>query len=311
MSRFEAMVASGVTPLLTAELPIVDSGGLDALQRHVERIGRWVDAVNVTDNTAAHAHASNVAVAIAAQRLGVEPIMQIVCRDKNRLAIQSDIVGAALHGIENICCLTGDDVTAGDEPQTRRVFDLDAPQLIRVTATLARGTYLSGRRLEPAPHLFIGAVENPAAPPLEYRVQRAWKKVLAGAGFLQLQICYHPDRLEAFMAEAVRTGLAKRCAILPTICLTRGAKALRYMHEHVPGIDVPAEVISRVVDAVDQREAAYQLALEQARHALSLPGVRGLHLTDFRHDNALPRLVADLGIRSAEERHAHHPPVTV
>ena len=162
-----------VAPLLTAELPTVDGGGLDAVRRHAERIAPWVDAINVTDNTAAHAHASNVAVAIAVQQLGVEPIMQIVCRDKNRLAIQADIVGAALHGIENICCLTGDDVTAGDEPETRRVFDLDGPQLVQVTAALGRGRYLSGRTLDPAPHLFIGAVENPAAPPYAYRVQRA------------------------------------------------------------------------------------------------------------------------------------------
>src|SRR5205809_585995 len=127
MSRFEAIVEAGVTPLLTAELPIVDSGGLDAVRRHAERMGPWVDALNVTDNTAAHAHASNVAVAIAVRRLGVEPIMQVVCRDKNRLAVQADIVGAALHGIENICCLTGDEVTAGDEPQARGGCGLDGP----------------------------------------------------------------------------------------------------------------------------------------------------------------------------------------
>jgi len=338
MSRFEALVEAGVTPLLTAELPIVDGGDLDTVRRHAERISPWVDAVNVTDNSTAHAHASNVAVAIAVHQLGVEPIMQIVCRDKNRLALQSDVVGAALHGIENICCLTGDDVTAGDEPEARRVFDLDGPQLVRVTASLARGTYLSGRKLDPAPHLFIGAVENPGAPPFAYRVQRAWQKALAGARFLQLQICYHPDRLAAFMVEAVRVGLAGRCAILPTICLTRGAKALRYMNERVPGIDVPPEVVAGVEAAADPREAAYRLALDQARHALSLPGVRGLHLTDFRHDDAVARLVTDLGIRacedgqssracedgrssrasedrrlsrSLEERHAHHPPVAV
>jgi methylenetetrahydrofolate reductase (NADPH) len=311
MSRFEALVEAGVTPVVTAELPIVDGGGLDSVRRHAERIAPWADAVNITDNTAAHAHASNVAVAIAVHQLGIEPIMQIVCRDKNRLAIESDIVGAALHGIENICCLTGDDVTAGDEPETRRVFDLDGPQLVRVAATLANGTYLSGRKLEPAPHLFIGAVENPGAPPREYRVDRAMKKALSGARFLQLQICYHTDRLEAFMAEAVRVGLADRCAILPTICLTRGARALRYMHERVPGIDVPPELTSTVEDASDQPEAAYQLALDLARHALALPGVRGLHLTDFRHDDAVSRLVTDLGIRPVEERHAHHSSLAV
>jgi methylenetetrahydrofolate reductase (NADPH) len=317
MTNFRALVESGTAPLVTAELPSVDSGGVDAVRRQVERLTPWVDAVNVTDNTAAHAHASNVAVAIAVRQLGAEPIMQIVCRDKNRLAIQADIVGAALHGVENICCLTGDDVTAGDEPEARRVFDLDGPQLIRLAATLARGTYLSGRKLDPAPRLFIGAVENPGAPPYAYRAQRALKKVLTGARFLQLQICYHPDRLAAFVAEAVRIGVADRCAILPTICLTQGARALRFMHEELPGIDVPPEIISQVEAAADPREAAYRLALDQARHALALPGVRGLHLADFRHDDAVARLVTDLGIRTAQpseqtrERHAHHPSVAV
>jgi len=308
VSRFEALVDSGATPLLTAELPTVDGGGLDAVRRHAERLAPWVDALNVTDNTAAHAHASNVAVAIAVQQLGVEPVMQIVCRDKNRLAVQADIVGAALHGIENICCLTGDDVTAGDEPQARRVFDLDGPQLVQLATALRRGTYLSGRKLDPPPHLFVGAVENPGAPPHAYRVQRALKKAQAGARFLQLQICYHADRLEEFMAGAVHSGLTERCAILPTVCLTRGARALTFMHERVPGIDVPPDITARVESAPDQREAAYQLALDQARHALALPGVRGLHLADFRHDDAVARLVTDLNIR---ERHAHHPPVPV
>ena len=118
-------------------------------------------AVNATDNTAAHAHASNVASAIAMKIHGIEPIMQVVCRDKNRLAIQADIVGASLHGIENICALTGDDVTAGDETEARRVFDLDGPQLVRLATTIGRGEYMSGRKIEPAPHLFVGAVENP------------------------------------------------------------------------------------------------------------------------------------------------------
>src|SRR5213075_2242315 len=119
------------------------------VRRRAEPLIPWVDAVNVTDNTAAHAHASNVAVAIAVRQLGAEPIMQIVCRDKNRLAIQADIVGAALHGVENICCLTGDDVTAGDEPEARRVFDVDSTQLLVTARALSQGRYLSGRKISP------------------------------------------------------------------------------------------------------------------------------------------------------------------
>ena len=130
--------------------------------------------------------------------------MQLVCRDRNRLALEADIMGAALHGIENLCCLTGDDVTAGDEPEARRVFDLDSVQLIALAAGMAAGRYLSGRAIEPAPELFIGAVENPGAPPYDYRVRRAAKKALAGARYLQLQLCFEPERLEAFMARRRR-----------------------------------------------------------------------------------------------------------
>ena len=259
------------------------------------RLRPWFDAVNATDNTAAHAHASNVASAIAMKMHGIEPIMQVVCRDKNRLAIQADIVGASLHGIENICALTGDDVTAGDETEARRVFDLDGPQLIRVASTLARGEYLSGRKIDPAPHLFIGAVENPSAPPFEYRIQRVAKKVAAGAKFLQLQISYHPGRLEKFCKGIVELGLNKLIAIIPTIVLIKGVRPLKFMNEKVPGIDVPQDVIDRVEKSNNQSEEAYLQTLEFAQHALSLPGVRGLHVTDFRHDETLERLMSDLG----------------
>jgi methylenetetrahydrofolate reductase (NADPH) len=305
MSGLRELVEGGDRLIFTGEAPTVDGGDLYLFAERIAEMARWVDAMNATDNTAAHAHASNVSVAIALLQAGVEPILQVACRDKNRLAIQADIVGAALHGVENVCCLTGDDVTAGDEPEARRVFDLDGPQLVRVATGLGRGRYLSGRPLEPAPRLFVGAVENAAAPPLDHRAERAAKKIHAGARFLQLQICFHPDRLEAFVAELQRAGLAERVAILPTIVLTRGARGLSFMHSNVPGIDVPPATISRVAAAVDPSEAAYQLALEQARHALSLPGVRGLHLTDFRHDGAVGRLFGDLGIPTREERGAY------
>ncbi|PSK97823.1 5,10-methylenetetrahydrofolate reductase (ferredoxin) [Murinocardiopsis flavida] len=287
---------SPARPIVTAELPVVDGGGLDAVRTRLARIAPYVDAVNATDNAAAHAHASNVAIAIALRQAGTEPILQLVCRDKNRLALQADIAGAALHGITTVCCLTGDDVTAGDEPEARRVFDMDAPQLIRTAATMANGRYLSGRAISPAPPLLIGAVENPAAPPFAYRVRRGLKKAAAGARFLQLQICYHPERLAAFTDLAARTGLTPKVALLPTVCLVKGARALRFMDANVPGISVPAGLIEQIETAPDPREAAYQLALEQARHALALPGVRGLHLADFRHDDSVARLCADLGL---------------
>jgi methylenetetrahydrofolate reductase (NADPH) len=295
MSQFEELLTKTKEQVFTAEFPVIDGEGFAKVEKYAKRLKPWFVAVNATDNTAAHAHASNVASAIAMKMHGIEPIMQVVCRDKNRLAIQADIVGASLHGIENICALTGDDVTAGDETEARRVFDLDGPQLVRLATTIGRGEYMSGRKIEPAPHLFVGAVENPSAPPFEYRVQRVAKKVAAGARFLQLQISYHPDRLEKFCQGVVAAGLDRHVALLPTIVLIKGVRPLKYMNEKVPGISVPQDVIDRVEKASDQAEEAYQQTLEFSKHALSLPGVRGLHVTDFRHDDTLDRLMTDLG----------------
>jgi methylenetetrahydrofolate reductase (NADPH) len=313
VSRLRELVEAGDRLIVTGEAPSVDGGNLDAFGERIAEMAGWVDAMNATDNTAAHAHASNVAVAIALLHAGVEPILQVVCRDKNRIACQADMVGAALHGVENVACLTGDDVTAGDEPEARRVFDLDGPQLVRVAAGLAQGRYLSGRTIDPPPRLFVGAVENPGAPPLEHRAERAAKKILAGARFLQLQICYHPERLRRFVETLAERDFTARAAILPTIVLVKGARSLRFMDEHVPGISVPADTIARVEQSADPGEEAYQLALEQSRQALEIPGVRGLHLTDFRHDGALSRLCRDLGIQSKEERatHAHRSQLAV
>jgi 5,10-methylenetetrahydrofolate reductase len=205
VSALERKLAAGDL-VITAEMPVINGGGLDQVGVQLEPMEPYVDAVNATDNPSARAHAAPLAVAIALRARGVEPIMQLTCRDRNRLALQADIVGAALHGIENICCLTGDDVTAGDEPQTRRVFDLDGPQLVALARTIGAGRYLSGRPIEPAPPLCVGAVENPGAPPHDVRLRRAEKKADAGARFLQLQICYRPER----RARARRRGAGGR-----------------------------------------------------------------------------------------------------
>jgi methylenetetrahydrofolate reductase (NADPH) len=225
-----------------------------------------------------------------------------VCRDRNRLALEAEIAGAALHGIENICCLTGDDVTAGDEPEARRVFDLDSIQLLVTANAMRGGHYLSGRKIDPAPKLYLGAVENPAAPPVEHRVERALKKVRAGARFLQLQVGFAREPLERFMREAVASGLAEQAAILPSICLVRSPSALRFIDEKVPGISVTADVIERCERAADPEAECFEVACELADHARSIPGVRGLHLISFRKEAGIARLCARLGIPTRRER---------
>jgi len=226
MSNLEHKLNAGEF-VVTAELPVIDSGGLVEIQRQLEPMRPFVDAVNATDNPSAHAHCSPLAVSIGLMQGGVEPVMQLVCRDRNRLALESELVGAAMYGIENISCLTGDDVTAGDEPEARRVFDVDSVQLIALARVLENGHYLSGRALSPAPRYCVGAVENPAAPPYEHRVRRAAKKALAGARFLQLQLTYRTEQLERFMRAAHDTGLSERIALIPSICILRSVGGMR------------------------------------------------------------------------------------
>jgi methylenetetrahydrofolate reductase (NADPH) len=305
MSALEHQLTAGRF-VVTAEMPVIDGGGYPEIQRQLAPMKAWVDAVNATDNPAAHAHASPLSVSIALRACGVEPVMQLACRDRNRLALEAEIVGAAMHGIENLSCMTGDDVIAGDEPEARRVFDLDSPQLIAVARGLAGGKYLSGRVLEPAPRLFIGAVENPGAPPFEHRVARAAKKADAGARFLQLQICFTPERLERFMAEAVATGLAARCAMIPSILIVRSALALRFVDEKVAGIEVPPELIARAEAAADQQLECFEIACELTEHARSLPGVAGLHFISFRKDAGIAKLCQRLGIKPRAERDQPH-----
>jgi methylenetetrahydrofolate reductase (NADPH) len=312
VSTLQRKLAAGEL-VITAEMPVINGDGLATLERQLEPMEPYLDAINATDNPSARAHASPLAVAIALRQRGVEPIMQLTCRDRNRLALEADLVGAAMHGIENICCLTGDDVTAGDEPQARRVFDLDGPQLVALARTIGAGRYLSGRSIEPAPGFFVGAVENPGTPPFDVRRRRAEKKADAGAGFLQLQLCYRPELLERFIAGVHERGVTARCAMLPSICIVGSAKALRFIDERVPGVEVPAEVLARIEAADDQLEACFDLACEQAGHALSLPGVAGIHLISFRKDAGIEKLCQRLGIppRAEREQHGYRPSLAV
>jgi methylenetetrahydrofolate reductase (NADH) len=301
MSALERKLNAGQF-VVTAEMPVIDGGGKAEILRQLEPMQAYVDAFNATDNPSAHAHCAPLAVAIALREAGVEPVMQLVCRDRNRLALEADLVGASMHGIENICCLTGDDVTAGDEPEARRVFDVDGVQLVSIARSLQAGRYLSGRALSPAPHFLVGAVENPGAPPMDYRVRRAAKKALAGARFLQLQLCYRTELLERFMHEAHDAGLTERIAMIPSICILRTVGGMRFVATRVPGIDVPATTVARVERAADAEAECFELAYELAAHALAQPGVAGLHFISFRKDAGIAKLCRRLGIAPRIER---------
>jgi methylenetetrahydrofolate reductase (NADPH) len=291
--------------VVTAEMPVIDGGGHAEILRQLDPMRPFVDAYNATDNPSAHAHCSPLAVSLGLIQSGAEPIMQLACRDRNRLALQAELMGAAMHGIENVSCMTGDDVTAGNEPETRRVFDVDGPQLLALARTLESGHYMSGRAIDAPPRFLLGAVENPGTPPYEYRVRRAATKALAGARFLQLQICYRPELLERFMRTAYDTGLSERLALIPSICILRTVGGMRFVATRVPGVDVPPEVVRRVERAADAEEECFEIAYELARHALAQPGVAGLHFISFRRDAGIAKLCTRLGIPTKTERDAN------
>jgi methylenetetrahydrofolate reductase (NADH) len=304
MSSLERKLEAGDF-VVTAEMPVIDAGGQEEVLRQLEPMRPFVDAFNATDNPSAHPHVSPLGVAIGLRNGGAEPIMQLACRDRNRLALEADLMAAAMHGIENISCMTGDDVTAGDEPEARRVFDLDGPQLIALTDALRQGHYLSGRAINPAPHFFIGAVENPGAPPFEARVRRAAKKADAGASFIQLQINYRPEQLGRFLQAAHDTGLSERTALIPSICILRTVGGIRFVASRVPGVDVPPEIVRRVEQAADPEHECFEVAYELASHALAQPGVAGLHFISFRKDAGIAKLCTRLGIPPRLERESN------
>jgi methylenetetrahydrofolate reductase (NADPH) len=285
--------------VLTAELQATDSADPASVHEQAELLRGKVDAVNCTDNSAAHAHVAALAAAHLLTDAGIEPVMQFACRDRNRLGLQADLLGAAALGVRNVCCMTGDDVGAGDHPEAKPIYDIDAIHLLRIARIMRdEGTYLSGRPLSVPPGFLIGAVENPFAPPFEFRPMRLGKKIEAGAEFVQTQICFNVDKLRLFMARCGDLGLLDDVWVLAGVFVPRSARAVRYLRDQVPGIDVPEAVVERMESVPEDRQwdEGVRLALEIVEQVRAIPGIRGLHLMSIRNEAAIVRVVEDAGL---------------
>ena len=285
--------------VVTAELQATDSADPASVLEQAELLRGSVDAVNCTDNSAAHPHIAPLAAAHLLAEVGMEPIMQLACRDRNRLGLQADLLGAAALGVRNVMCMTGDDVTAGDHPEAKPIYDIDAIHLIRIARIMRdEGMYLSGRPLTEAPRFLIGAVENPFAPPLEFRPMRLGKKIEAGAEFVQTQICFNLDKLRLFMARCDELGLLDHVWVLVGVFVPNSAKGTRYLRDHVPGVDVPDRVIERMDAAPveDQKAEGIRIALEIVEAVRQIHGVSGIHLMTINHEEAIPRVVEGAGL---------------
>ena len=285
--------------VVTAELSSSNSADPQATWRRAEVLRGSVDAINCTDNTGAHVHMSSLAAAHLLVEKGLEPIMQLTVRDRNRLALQADLLGAAALGVRNLVLMSGDDVTAGDHPEARRIYDIDSMQLLEVAAAMRdRGTYLSGRKLEQAPSFFIGAVENPFAPPLEFRPLRLQKKVRAGADFIQTQLVFDVPVFTRFMDMVGELDLQQKVFIIPSIGIPRSARGARFMQQKVPGLHVPESLVNRLERTAPARQAeeGIQIAVELVRAVREIPGIAGVHLIGIKWEEGVVQVAQRAGL---------------
>lgn len=265
----------------------------DAIRNKAKYFKGFVDAVNITDNQTAIARLSSIASAKILLDEGVEPIIQMTCRDRNRLAIQSDLLGAAALGIQNVLCLTGDYQKFGDNPEARGVFDLDSIQLVATVARMNSGFLLSGAEMKKAPEFVIGAAANPFAEPFEMRLIRLYKKINAGAHFVQTQPVFDLEIFSRWMDRIVAMGLHEKIAIIAGVMPVKSAKALLYMKEQVPGVKINAEYIDRMSQAGDPKEEGVKMAVEIIQTVKKITGVRGIHLMPVMWESIAPTIVQE------------------
>ncbi|MBC8418438.1 MAG: methylenetetrahydrofolate reductase [Desulfobacterales bacterium] len=271
----------------------------DKIRKKAEMLRGYVDAINVTDNQTAVVRMSSMAACIFIKQLGLSPILQMVTRDRNRLAMQSDILGAYSHGIDTILCLSGDHPQFGDHPMAANVYDIDSVQFVQMVKKMRdEGKFQGGDDIENPPRMFIGAAANPFADPFELRVLRLAKKVQAGADFIQTQCVYNLDKFERWMAQVRERGLDKQVYILAGITPLKSAGMAKYMKNRVPGMDVPDELVNRIsgVPKEKQAEEGLKIAIESIQRLKGVAGVSGFHIMAIEWEEKVPQIVEQAGL---------------
>jgi len=297
-SNLEKVLSNGGFAV-TGELGPPKGADVSVIERKANLLKGNVDAINITDNQTAIVRMSSIAVGAILIRMGLEPNMQMVCRDRNRIAMQSDIFGAYALGIRNILCLSGDHQKFGNHPTAKNVFDLDSIQLIQAVKRMRdEHKVLSGDEIEGPPQMFIGAAANPFADPFEYRVIRLAKKVAAGADFIQTQCIYDMEKFERFMQMVRDRGLHKKVHILAGVTPLKSVGMAKYMKEKVAGMEVPDEIITRMKGAGKERakEEGLNICVEQIQRLRQVEGVRGIHLMAIEWEDAVHTIVERAGL---------------
>ena len=284
---------------VTAEISPPRGASMDPITATAALLRDWVDAVNVTDNQGSNVRLASWAGSLAVLQAGLEPVMQMTCRDRNRIALQSDLLGASALGIRNVLVMTGDHPKFGDHPEAKPVFDLDSVQLLWTLRHMRdQGAVLSGRALKPPPDCFLGAVENPFAPPAGFRAERLGKKIDAGAQFVQTQFVFDVAVFARWMEQVRELGLHQKCYILAGVGAVRSRNALDFMRDKVPGVNVPDEVYRRLraVPADQTAAEGARLAAETIQQLRAIDGVAGVHLLVAGNEQAVPGILDEAGV---------------
>ncbi|MBM4142781.1 MAG: methylenetetrahydrofolate reductase [Lentisphaerae bacterium] len=302
-SRLERKLAAGGFAV-TAELGPPKSADADLIRNKAALLKDWVDAVNITDNQTAIVRVSSIGTGKLVHDMGLEPIIQVTCRDRNRLAIQADLLGAYLMGIRNVLCLTGDHQVFGNHPTARYVFDLDSVQLIAMVRDMRdRKVFACGDEIRNSkkagikePRLFIGGAANPFGDPFEFRATRLEKKVRAGADFVQTQCIYDMERFDRWMKEVRARGLHRKCAILAGVTPLKSVGMARYMRDQVAGVTVPDCYVQRMAEASDPKAEGIAICVEQIRRLRAIEGVAGVHIMAIEWEEKVPEIVERAGL---------------
>ncbi|MBW2262474.1 MAG: methylenetetrahydrofolate reductase [Deltaproteobacteria bacterium] len=284
---------------LTGECGPPRGADLEVVKEKAKHLVGYVDAVNVTDNQTSIVRMSSIGASKVLIDMGLEPVMQMVCRDRNRIAMQSDIFGAYALGIRNMLCLSGDHQIFGNQQDAKNVFDIDSIQLINVVHTMREeGKILGGDDIDGKPEMFIGAAANPFGDPFDFRPIRLAKKVAAGVDFIQTQCIYNMPKFREYMKRVVDMGLHEKCHIMAGITPLKSLPMAKYMAKKVSGIDVPQEILDRMKGVEKKKRAAegIKLAIEQIQEVKDIEGVDGVHLMAIEWEKKVPEIVEGAGL---------------
>ena len=282
---------------VTAEVGPPKGTGASAVQKKAEKLKPCVDAINVTDNQTAIVRMSSIAGCALIKQMGADPVLQITCRDRNRIALQSDVLGAVALGIGNILCLSGDHQSFGNHPTAKGVYDLDSMQLVQTLKRMRdEKKFICGEDVSGDVPLFIGATENPYADPFEFRVARLAKKVKAGADFIQTQAVFDVAKFATWMKAVKERGLDKQVHVLAGVIPMKSAGMARYMRDYVSGVCVPDELVTRMEKASDAKEEGVKICLEIIEQLKDIPEVHGIHIMAVGWEDMVPVIVQQAGL---------------